>query len=138
MKVSFDFDDTLSRPEIQEYAKELISKGVEVWIVTTRWNRLSKFCDPGYFKLHGNTWGEVHNVAIELGIPLKRVVFTNYQYKFTFFKENLDFIWHLDDNPYEFKPIQTLGIAAIDSFGNWEEKCERLLWKSTLEKKTEN
>lgn len=36
MKVSFDFDDTLSKPKVQEYAKELINRGIEVYIVTAR------------------------------------------------------------------------------------------------------
>lgn len=138
MKVSFDFDETLSRPEIQEYAKELVEKGVEVWIVTTRCDRTSRFCNPEYFNFHGNTWSEVHEVALKLGIPIKRVIFTNYQFKHTFFENNKDFVWHLDDNPYEFRGIQLLGIAAIDSFGNWKAKCERLLWKSTSEQSKES
>jgi len=37
-KVVFDYDDTLSIPSIQEYAKMLIEKDVEVWIVTSRFD----------------------------------------------------------------------------------------------------
>lgn len=36
MKVSFDFDGTLEPPIVQQYAKELIEKGIEVWVVTSR------------------------------------------------------------------------------------------------------
>lgn len=35
-KVSFDFDSTLSRKDVQNFAKEIIANGAEVWIVTTR------------------------------------------------------------------------------------------------------
>ena len=33
--VSFDFDSTLSRKDVQEYAKELLERGIDVWVVTT-------------------------------------------------------------------------------------------------------
>ena len=36
MKVSFDFDSTLDRKDVQQFAKELVNDGVEVWIVTSR------------------------------------------------------------------------------------------------------
>ena len=35
-KVSFDFDGTLTRTLIKDYAKSLIDLGNEVWIVTYR------------------------------------------------------------------------------------------------------
>ena len=38
MKVSFDFDGTLSRKDVQKLAKELVSEGHEVWIVTSRFS----------------------------------------------------------------------------------------------------
>ena len=129
MKVSFDFDGTLEFQHVQDYAKELIEKGIEVWIVTTRWDRTSRFCDPTYFKFHGNrSWEEVHEVAKNLGIPIKRCVFTNYKWKATYFENNRDFVWHLDDNYEEHKGIQKCGVASIDVVsGNWMSKCNRLL-----------
>ena len=38
MKVGFDFDSTLSRKDVQEFAKELVNDGHEVWIVTSRFD----------------------------------------------------------------------------------------------------
>ena len=38
MKVSFDFDHTLSRKDVQTFAKELVNEGHEVWIVTSRFS----------------------------------------------------------------------------------------------------
>ena len=40
--VTFDFDGTLSRNDVQEYALELMSKGVDVWVVTSRYDELHK------------------------------------------------------------------------------------------------
>jgi len=37
-KVSFDFDSTLSRKDVQDFAKKLVSEGYEVWIVTSRFD----------------------------------------------------------------------------------------------------
>jgi len=37
-KVSFDFDGTIVVDTIKAYAKELIDRGFEVWIVTSRWD----------------------------------------------------------------------------------------------------
>jgi len=42
MKVSFDFDGTLEQKEVQEYAKQLLEEGIEVWVVTTRWDENHK------------------------------------------------------------------------------------------------
>jgi len=38
MKVSFDFDGTLSKKDVQKFAKELVEEGHEVWIVTSRFS----------------------------------------------------------------------------------------------------
>lgn len=140
MKVSFDFDGVFEYESIQDYARELIAKEVEVWIVTTRWDRTSKFCDPEYFKYNGNSsWQEVFYYAKEVGIPIKHIRFNNYQWKESFFKDNRDFIWHLDDNSKEINDIQKLGMVAIAyPSPNWKQKCERLLWTGTLEKKMGN
>ena len=42
-KVSFDFDNTLDFEHIQMYAKNLIEKKIEVWIVTSRYEDTSKY-----------------------------------------------------------------------------------------------
>ena len=36
MKISFDFDSTLSEAKIQKLAKKFINDGHEVWITTSR------------------------------------------------------------------------------------------------------
>jgi restriction endonuclease Mrr len=37
-KISFDFDSTLDREDVQEFAKELVEKGHDVWITTSRFS----------------------------------------------------------------------------------------------------
>jgi len=130
MKISFDFDGTLARPHIQEYAKELIDRGLEVWIVTSR------FDDENYAKHHFTNLhkGEpankdLYEVAKELGIPEDRIYFTNMCDKYEFLKDK-EFIWHLDDDWIENKLIlKNTKTKAIDAWGNssWKQKCERIL-----------
>jgi hypothetical protein len=36
--VTIDFDSTLSRRDVQEYAVELIGRGVDVWVLTSRYD----------------------------------------------------------------------------------------------------
>lgn len=102
-KVSFDFDDTLSLPIIQDYAKSLINKGIEVHIVTTRYRDINQY--PKDFL---KSWESEHDkkatnndlfiIASKLRISKKHIHFTNMRFKWEFFKSNSDFIWHLDDN----------------------------------------
>jgi HKD family nuclease len=121
-KVSFDFDDTLSFEIIQNYAKSLIEQGIEVHIVTSRYEDPSKYnfpCDHN----------DLLNVAINLSIPKSHIHFTNFENKAHFFAGNPDFIWHMDDNPDETAIINsftnTKGIFWLDS--NWKYKCNKLL-----------
>ena len=121
--VSFDFDDTLSRPDVQEYASELIERGLEVWIVTSR---LSK-----EYLMEGNeNWNDdLYEVSNRLGIPKERIRFMNYSPKVDFLK-TMNFLWHLDDDSTElfdnkFTKIKTHPIQVKGS--GWRGKCERIL-----------
>lgn len=131
-KISFDFDSTLERKIIQEYAKELLLRDdIEVWIVTTRWNDDEKY--KRFF--HTTTNVEVTNrdlweVAKELGIPKERVHFTNMWDKWHFFATHDNFIWHLDDDFTEIREIRNnTKTEAVECYldPNWRKKCERIL-----------
>ena len=120
-KVSFDFDGTLSRPIVQAYAKELISKGVEVWVCTSRFDNLHA---PNI-----NWNDDLFKVIHEVGINRKNLIFTNYIDKWEVLKD-FDFIWHLDDDWIELKLINKhTNIKALSVFGNsvWKNKCNRFL-----------
>lgn len=133
MRVSFDFDSTLDRPHIQEYARELIERGVEVWIVTSRYDNehfAKAYFTASNFAEKANQ--DLFDVAQKLGIPTERIYFTNFIDKWVFFKENPDFIWHLDDDWVENRGIlNNTKTLAVNSWGNsaWKGKCERFLRK---------
>jgi len=133
VKVSFDFDCTLDRKCMQDYAALAMSKGVEAWIVTSRLD--DKTYSLKYFTsldigILANA--DLYEVSSNLGIPRDRVVFTNGEYKWHFFKANPGFAWHIDDdwmeNNYIIRYAKT---PSINSWGNssWSTKCTRILRK---------
>lgn len=122
IKVSFDFDGTLSRQDVQLYAEELLDKGdVEVWVTTTRY-------DDNHAKLPNHNT-DLYRVIDKLGIPRDRIHFTNMEWKANYLKDN-KFLWHLDDYYVELKEISKanacVGIAVIGS-STWRSKCNRLI-----------
>lgn len=115
MKVSFDYDGTLALPYVEEFAKELVEKGYEVWIVTSR------FENDETPNLNNDLWGTCKRV----GIPKHNVKFTNFVDKIVFLKDK-GFIFHLDDDLYELTAImeskdscKPLNVGHSD----WKENC---------------
>lgn len=131
LKIAIDFDGTLSRPDVQKYAKELVNRGYEVWIVTRRYKRIEDYTNTFCIAYGIYNLKEQHEylftVAEECGIPMERVHYTNMQDKWKFFKDK-DFLWHLDDDSYELKDINeytnTIGISVMGSYRN---KCEQII-----------
>jgi hypothetical protein len=139
MKVSFDFDGTLEREDVQEYAKTLIKLGVEVWVVTTRYDSnhqhkyFKAFSEELWAKITSNTTGDPNAqlwaVVDKLGIPRYHVRFTCMEYKHKYL-DGTKFIWHLDDNPEEFSHAKAnhLKVPMIQVEANgWKDKCEKLI-----------
>ena len=131
-KISFDYDGTLEYEHIEEYAKELIEKGYEIWIVTTRWEDPSKYS-------HYVTHDDIKGTMERLGIPKEHIHFNNMEYKHTFFKENDNFIFHLDDNDEEYRFMRNFKtpFVLVHQFG-WKEKCEEILKQHENETKRKN
>jgi len=133
--VSFDFDGTIETKHIREYAKELVGRGFEVWIVTSRFGDDEKY--KRFFQTSINvdlTNSDLWEVAKEVGIPNDRVHFTNMCDKWEFFKDK-DFVWHLDDDWIENKLIlKHTKTKAVDSWGNssWKQKCERIIKRALI------
>jgi len=125
-RVSFDFDGVLDRETVQRYAKKLIEKGHEVWVVTTRYDdhmAVKLFNSPDR---NADLW----KVTEAIGIPRTNVVFTNFEWKDSWFlARQADFIWHLDDTLEELSRLSRLGpMKAISMLsGSWEGKCEKFL-----------
>ncbi len=129
LSISFDFDGTLQKPHVQEFAKLLLALDIDVWVVTTRYDSLH---DSGVWTDPDSS--DLWEIIDEVGIPHRNVIFTNMKWKAEFLKDT-KVIWHLDDNWKEFvqfrkHKLKTFGIQV--NSGLWRSKCLRLL---NLEKK---
>lgn len=95
MKISFDFDQTLSELEMQTLAKEFLKLGAEVHITTSR---------PDY--IHGVKVenDDLFEIANQIGIDKKNIKFTCYDDKYKFVK---DFDLHFDDSEEEINLINS-------------------------------
>ena len=125
MKVSFDFDDCLDNLVVQEYATELIKRGVDVWICTARTPSLGGVDNIDY------GWNrDVFRMCKDLGIPDDHVIMTDCGLK-SFYLNNKDFIWHLDDMMYNITDIREesdcWGVLYSPFDMKWKEVCETKL-----------
>lgn len=125
-KVSIDFDGTLSESHVQEFAKELLDAGIDVWVVTTRYdeNHLHKYAMD-----YPPTLDDLWEVVERLGIPRWKVRFTNMEWKYTYLCDT-EFVWHLDDNDHEIRralynkcKVPMIQVARED----FKEECLRLI-----------
>jgi hypothetical protein len=128
-KVSFDYDATLSRKDVQEFAKELVEQGFDVWIVTSRTSTEDIVARNWTWCLNQNEI--VFEVAEECGIPKENIVFTDHTDKVNFLKGK-DFLLHLDDDVDELMEILRSGDKCnplnVNSL-SWKENCIETLNK---------
>jgi hypothetical protein len=121
--VTFDFDSTLSRQDVQDYAYSLIKKGFDVWVLTSRYDELHK-----HKYRHNPTNDDLYKVTDKVGIPRWKIRFTCMRDKAEYLF-GTDVIWHLDDDFVELNKInketKTIGISVIGS--EYKSKCNRLL-----------
>jgi hypothetical protein len=128
MKVSFDFDGTLEFRLVQQYATELLNEGIEVWVVTTRWDENHK-----HKYAMNATLDDLWAVVDSIGIPRDHVRFTCMEWKYTYLK-GTNFVWHLDDNETEFDYARKnqCNVPMVDVHMNgWQIKCDSLLKRNT-------
>lgn len=121
--VTFDFDSTLSRQDVQDYAFSLIKKGFDVWVLTSRYDELHKH------KYRINPTNEdLYKVTDKLQIPREKIRFTCMRDKAEYLF-GTDVIWHLDDDFVEINNInretETIGISVVS--GGYKAKCNKLL-----------
>ena len=121
--VTFDFDGTLSRPDVQEYFKELIGKGIDCWVVTSRYDDLHKHLYQG-----NPTNEDLWEVIDRLGLPRHKVRFCNMVNKYHYLS-NTDVIWHLDDDEIETYYLNNYAkITGIYiNYSAWKQLCNCFL-----------
>jgi len=133
MKVSFDFDSTLSRSDVQKFAKDLVNEGLEVWIVTSRFDDETGMSKNWHWIKGQNQ--RLFDVADECGIKKENIKFTCMESK-SLFLEGKGFVFHLDDDDIELMDIletkDSCRAIHVDHF-EWEETCRDILNKN-LEK----
>ena len=138
MRVSLDFDDTLTYPEVAEYAAELVDKGIDVWIVTARYDdekvlkRFGQKMSNGKIYLpFGAGNDDLYKLADEIGIPRENIKFTNVQGKGEWFKKHPNFEWHLEDSPKQIFDIENVSSVPVINVlsRDWKEQAEKLLKK---------
>lgn len=129
MKVSFDFDGTLSRKDVQKFAKSLANTGYDVWIVTSRFDDESAMKKNWHWIKGQNQ--NLFSVAEECGIKLNNIHFTCMESKSHFLKDK-GFIFHIDDDVDELMDIlnskDSCKTVNVDYF-EWKENCENILKK---------
>ena len=130
MKVSFDFDSTLSRKDVQAFAKELVNEGHEVWIVTSRFSDEAAK-EKKWHWIEGQNQ-KLFDVAEDCGIELENIHFTCMESKSIFLKDK-GFVFHLDDDDIELMDIletkDNCRPIHVDHF-EWKETCRNILKKN--------
>lgn len=129
MKVSFDFDGTLSRKDVQEFAKGLVDKNIDVWIVTSRIATEPALKKGWYWIEKQNE--ELYKVAESVSIPKDKIVFTEHIDKIVYLKDK-GFLFHLDDDIDELMLILDSKDKCVPlnvNHSDWKENCLEVLNK---------
>jgi hypothetical protein len=111
MKISFDFDSTLTKPVIQRLAETLLDAGCDVWILTSRLNDTWYYDDGSILKCTGYNY-DIRRVAEEIGIPENKILYSEGNLKVDLYlRHNFDL--HYDDSIKEVKAINNAGGVAL-------------------------
>lgn len=129
--VTVDFDSTLTRKDVQEYVASLLEAGIEVWVVTSRYDNL---CMHLHTEPHSSNQ-DLFSLVNDLSIPKYKVRFTCGESKSKYL-EKTKVLWHLDDDIQEIQDIKnsitckTKGIWVENE--HWKEFCEQIILDSAV------
>ena len=126
-KISFDFDSTLSREDVQEFASELINLGFDVWVVTSRFSDEIGEKNNWHWTKKNNQ--ELYDICNKLNIPRENIIFTNMVDKIEFLKDK-GFLFHVDDDELELEFIEESGDSCKGVWVElryWKEICREIL-----------
>jgi hypothetical protein len=131
MKISFDFDFTLTETHIQKMAKSLINAGEDVWILTARTD-YATYDEYGEKVQSGRLNQILFTIAKNLGIPREKIIFTNAKHKVEKYLE-YGFDMHFDDKYWEVQAINEnggnavlVGLDIYNVISEYENKPEKL------------
>lgn len=127
-KVSFDYDLTLSRKDVQLFYKRMVELGADVYVCTFR----TKEYNDAIYKVANKTHpanSDLFEVTDALGISRDKIIFTEMEDKSKFLTD--DFVWHLDDDWYVLNDLQRNSkVHGIDvNKSSYIGKCIRL-WEN--------
>lgn len=111
MKISFDFDSTLSRPDIQQIADDLSCRGHDIHITTSRhsvwkWGGINETFNEDLFE-----------IAEELSISRDKIHFTDMEPKVDFLE---GFDMHFDDDEVEIDLINRSKLPCLGILVNYK------------------
>jgi len=119
LKIAFDYDGTLTEPDVFFFAQRLIMNGHDVWIMTARISSDEEYLDQcrnfGFNPMEDvfkrNT--DLFETAKELGIPRNKIIFVNLESKsIAYQKYGFDLLFD-DDSEWHCNPICDQGGMAI-------------------------
>lgn len=109
LKVSIDFDSTLTKPCVQEFVKQLNRKGIEVHITTSRY-QTGIHTNAGLQITYNNA--DVYRIAEQCDIDPWNIHFTNGNYKVEYLDK--EFLFHLDDDRFEIERITHIPAIQVN------------------------
>jgi len=118
LKIAFDFDGTLTEPDVFYFAQRLIRSGHDVWIMTARIASDKEYLDqcenfgilPEEEVFKRNT--DLYEIAEELGIRDK-IIFVNLESKsVAYHKHGFDLLFD-DDSEWHCNPVCEGGGMAV-------------------------
>lgn len=111
MKVAIDFENTLTKFEVFEFANDLLNEGIEVHVLTSK---------IGHIKSDYNK--DILKAARGLNIPYANVIFTND--KRDYFLSHKGYEFYLSDNLIDLQLVDGL-VKTVPIFGNknWKREC---------------
>lgn len=126
MKISFDFDNTLSETYIQVLAKSLIDSGNDVWVITARAIFFGGMDKETYLKTFNR---DIVQVCNEIGIDLSKVIITGGSLKYDYYIEG-NFDLHFDDDWEEVLEINNRGGHAVLVNPDFQEIYTNMQYKT--------
>jgi soluble P-type ATPase len=111
-KISFDFDDTLTKASVRDTAKRYINKGVNVYVISAR-----------------NEASGIYDITDKLGIPRSRVFATGSNDKKVEKIKSLGITKHYDNNSDVIKKIGSVGelvkLTSQEVFSEYIKFCKK-------------